>query len=264
MISCRDCWPWTKPGYITMTRRQRNNQWSEDIVAHLASNKFRVQNSTGTFLASNFGDQDGILLINYLPKGHTINAEYYLSLLLQLKDILKENVSESSQSVSCSWRVMPRLTGHLQPRKSWPPGLASSWSPTLFSGSGPVGLPPFLWTKKHWKFAIFRPTRRSLLPRRLGSTDKFWVFWAACKSYSNGLSRVKRFVGSMWNNSFACFLDGWAKVLWAPARIRAQHCCNCEWNLFRDCCATSVYFFSHSTTIATQMEDMNKLVSSVI
>jgi len=28
-------------------------------------------------------------LIDYLPKGQTINAEYYLSLLVQLKDILK-------------------------------------------------------------------------------------------------------------------------------------------------------------------------------
>jgi len=35
-------------------------------------------------------DQDGILLIDYLPKGQTINAEYYLSLLAQLKDILKK------------------------------------------------------------------------------------------------------------------------------------------------------------------------------
>jgi len=35
-------------------------------------------------------DQDGTLLIDYLPKGHTINAEYYSSLLVQLKDILKE------------------------------------------------------------------------------------------------------------------------------------------------------------------------------
>jgi len=35
-------------------------------------------------------DQDGILFINYLPKGQTINAEYYLSLLVKLKDILKE------------------------------------------------------------------------------------------------------------------------------------------------------------------------------
>jgi len=35
-------------------------------------------------------DKYGILLIDYLPKGQTINAEYYSSLLVQLKDILKE------------------------------------------------------------------------------------------------------------------------------------------------------------------------------
>jgi hypothetical protein len=37
-----------------------------------------------------FLDQDGILLIADLPKGQTINAEYYPSLLVPLKDILKE------------------------------------------------------------------------------------------------------------------------------------------------------------------------------
>jgi len=37
-----------------------------------------------------FWDQDGILLIDYLPKGRTINAEYYSSVLVQLQDILKE------------------------------------------------------------------------------------------------------------------------------------------------------------------------------
>jgi len=49
-----------------------------------------VQNFTGKVLALIFWDQDGILLIDYLPKGQTINAEYYLSLLVQLKDILKK------------------------------------------------------------------------------------------------------------------------------------------------------------------------------
>ena len=34
MISCRDWWPWTKPGYITMIRRQSNNQWGGNIAAH--------------------------------------------------------------------------------------------------------------------------------------------------------------------------------------------------------------------------------------
>jgi len=52
--------------------------------------KFRVHKYAGKVLASFFWDQDGILLIDYLPKGQTINAEYYSSLLVQLKDILKE------------------------------------------------------------------------------------------------------------------------------------------------------------------------------
>ena len=37
-------------------------------------------------------DHDGILLIDYLPKGQTIDAEYYSSLLVHLKDIMKEKV----------------------------------------------------------------------------------------------------------------------------------------------------------------------------
>jgi histone-lysine N-methyltransferase SETMAR len=36
-----------------------------------------------------FFDEDGILLIDYLRKGQTTNREYYSSLLVQLKDILK-------------------------------------------------------------------------------------------------------------------------------------------------------------------------------
>jgi len=49
-----------------------------------------VQKSAGKVLVSIFWDQDGILLIDCLPKGQTVNAEYYSSLLVQLKDILKE------------------------------------------------------------------------------------------------------------------------------------------------------------------------------
>jgi len=54
--------------------------------------KFCVQKSAGKVLALIFffWDQDGTILIDYLPKGQTIIAEYYSSLLVQLKDILKE------------------------------------------------------------------------------------------------------------------------------------------------------------------------------
>ena len=84
-----------KPGYITMTQRQSNSQWSGSIVAHPAPKILSVK-ICWKIIASIFWDQDGILLIDYLPKGQTINVEYFSSLLVQLKDILKEK---------CSWKV---------------------------------------------------------------------------------------------------------------------------------------------------------------
>jgi histone-lysine N-methyltransferase SETMAR len=51
---------------------------------------FRVQKSVGKVLGLIFWDQDSNLLISYLPKGQTINAEYSSFQLVQLKDILKE------------------------------------------------------------------------------------------------------------------------------------------------------------------------------
>jgi len=56
----------------------------------LRPKKFRLQKSAGRVLASICWDHEGILLVDYLPKGQTINAEYYSSLLVQMKDILKE------------------------------------------------------------------------------------------------------------------------------------------------------------------------------
>jgi hypothetical protein len=52
-----------------------------------------VQKFAEKFLALIIWDQDGIIIIDYLPKGQTINAEYYSSLLVQLKDILKEKTA---------------------------------------------------------------------------------------------------------------------------------------------------------------------------
>jgi len=104
-----------------MTRRQSNNQCSGGIATHSAP-KIPSEKSAGKFLVSIFWNQDGILLIDYLPNGQTINAECYLSLLVQLKDILKKNrrAAGSSPKGSCSCTTMPRLTGHLQPRRNWP------------------------------------------------------------------------------------------------------------------------------------------------
>jgi len=68
--------------------KQPSVEWRHSGSPH--PQKFQVQKSTGKVLASICWDHDGNLRIDYLPKGQTINAEYHLSLLVQLKDILKE------------------------------------------------------------------------------------------------------------------------------------------------------------------------------
>ena len=133
-----------------MTRRQSNNQWSGGIAAHPAPKKLRVQKSAGKVLASIFRDQDGILLIDYLPKDQTINTQYYSSLLVQLKDILKEKRHAAGRSPRglVLARQCPGSPGTCNPEETGLPGLPMSCSPTLFSGYGPVGLPPVPWTEK--------------------------------------------------------------------------------------------------------------------
>jgi len=68
--------------------KQQSLEWRHSSSP--SPQKFRVQKSAAKVLASIFWDQEGALLTDYLPKGQTINAEYYSSLLVQLKDILKE------------------------------------------------------------------------------------------------------------------------------------------------------------------------------
>ena len=90
--------------------------------------KFRVQKSAGKVLASIFCDQDGILLIDCLPKGQTINAEYYSSLLVQLKDILKEKRTprKGHKEDLVLARQCPVSPGTYNPEETGLPGLPMS------------------------------------------------------------------------------------------------------------------------------------------
>jgi len=72
--------------------KQHSMEWQHSVSPR--PKKIRVQKSAGKFSPRIFLDQDGILLIDYLSKGQTIDAEYYSSLLVQLKDILKETRRE--------------------------------------------------------------------------------------------------------------------------------------------------------------------------
>jgi len=82
-----------KSVYITTKRSEDHNQRSDGIAAH--PKKFRKKNSPENSRLE-FWDQPVILLIDNLPKGQTINAEYYSSLLVQLRGILKEKECRNS------------------------------------------------------------------------------------------------------------------------------------------------------------------------
>jgi len=121
MISCRarlvtmdETWLY----HYDPETKQQSMEWRHNSSP--APQKFRMQQSAGKVLASIFWDHDAIFLIDYLPKGQTINAEYYSSLLVQLKDILKETRRRKFTKGVLFGTTMPRLTGHLQSRRNWP------------------------------------------------------------------------------------------------------------------------------------------------
>ena len=50
----------------------------------------KTQQSAGKVMASVFWDMHGILLIDFLPKGQTINRDYYIALLDRLENAIKK------------------------------------------------------------------------------------------------------------------------------------------------------------------------------
>jgi hypothetical protein len=76
-----------------------------------------MQKSFGKILALIFWDQDDIIPINYPPKGQSINVEYYSSLLVQMKDILREKRCGNFTKLFLLLPENALLTGHLQPRR---------------------------------------------------------------------------------------------------------------------------------------------------
>ena len=164
--------------------RQSNDQWSGGIAAHPAppcsqklipSAKIRCKGSRIDFL------------IDYLPKGQTTNADYYSFLLVQLKDILKEKgrPREGHQGSLVLARHCPGSPGTCNPQGNGLPGLPMSWSPTIFTGSGPVRLPLVPCTEKTiemWQFFVLRGSH--CCRGDLAGRTTFWIFFflVACKS----------------------------------------------------------------------------------
>ena len=175
MISCRDWWPWTKPDYITTTWRQSNNQWSGGIAAYTAPKNSECKN----------------LLEKFSPRHFGIRTESSSLIIFQRAKLSTRSITHLFW---CNWRIFwrknaagssPRGGGVLFLHDKAPAHRALATQKKLaylrfkFLDHPPYSQDYHLFPglKNKWKVAIFRPTRRSLLPRRPGWTDKLLNFF---------------------------------------------------------------------------------------
>ena len=190
-MSCRDWLPWTKPDYNTITSWQSNNQWSGGIAAHsdpgqkIPSAKIRWKRSRLDFLRSR--RHSPYWLSSKWPN-------YQRGVLLIPAGAIEGKMLRAgrSRSGSCSCTTTPGSLSTCNPEETGLPGLPVSWSPTLFSVSGTVGLPPVPWLKKQLKFRHFSSDAEVIAAAETwldGQPSEFF-FWVVCKRYSNGLRSV--------------------------------------------------------------------------
>ena len=162
-----------------MTRRQSNNQWSGGIAVDPAPKKIP---SAKIFSKSSRLDFLGIktacssLIIFQRAKLSTRIITHLC--WCNWWTCWRRNAARRPPRGSCSYTTMPRLTGHLQPRRNWP-----TWASSVLITHPILRIWPRRTTtcsldwKHNWKVAIFRTTRRSLLKRRPGWTDSILIFF---------------------------------------------------------------------------------------
>jgi len=115
MISCHNWWPWTKPGYITMTRRQSNNQWSGGIAAHPTPKNSECKNSLEKFSPRFFGIKTASSSLIIFQRAKLLTRSITHLCWCNWRIFWRKNAAGGSPRRSCSCTTMPWLTGHLQP-----------------------------------------------------------------------------------------------------------------------------------------------------
>jgi len=118
-ISCRDWWPWTKPGYITMTRRQSNNQWSGGIAAHPAPKNSECKNPLEKSSPRFFRIKTASSSLIIFPRARLSTRSITYLCWCNWRTFRRKNAAGSLPRVSCLCTTMPLLTRHLQPRRNW-------------------------------------------------------------------------------------------------------------------------------------------------
>ena len=189
MTFCRDWWPWTKPGCITMTRWQSNNQWSGGIEAHPAQKNSECKNPLG----------------NFSPRFNFLGIKTAFSTL-----IIFQRAKLSTRSIThlcwCNWRTFWRKNtgrgkvtkGALFLHESAPAHRALVTQKILaYLGFQYLDHPPYSPDLAPSDYHLFPELKKQLKGRHFssdaeviaaaetwldGQSYDFFFFWVACKS----------------------------------------------------------------------------------
>ena len=182
-----------------MTRWQRKNHWGGGIAAQPAPPQYILcRKIRSKILSSLFS------LIIFQRAKLSTRSVTQLRLWIWRKFLRKKgNETRKSPRESCTCSTMPRLTGHLQPRRNWP-----TWASSVLILYRIIRICPCrsttcsLYSKYNSNFTIFLPKWKTLLTRISGWTVNIRQFiLVACISYSNVLTSVLNFVKSALNKS---------------------------------------------------------------
>ena len=149
-----------------------NNQWSGGIAAHPAPKNSRCKNPLKKFSPQFFGIKTASSPLIILQRAKLSMWSITHLCWCNWRKFWRKNAAGNHQAVLVLAWHCPSSPGTCNPEETGLTGLPISWSPTLFPGSDPFGLPPVPWTEKNNRnFAIFHPTRRPVW------TDNFLIFF---------------------------------------------------------------------------------------
>ena len=176
--------------------RQSNNQWSDGIAAHPAPSqknsecKIRWKSSSLNFLGSRRHPPHGLS-----SKG--LNSHCWV-LLISTGAIeghfegKTPTQREGHQGGLVLARQFPGSPGTFNPEEIGLTELPMSWSPTLLSGSSPVGLPPVPWTEKTVEMSQFFVRRGVHCCREdLVGRKNLWIFLSDSQTLDQ---RTKKYI----------------------------------------------------------------------
>jgi len=190
MISCRDWWPWTEPGYITMTRRQSNNPMEWPHSDSPRPEKLQGKNPLENFSPGFFGIKTASSSLIIFQRSKLSTRSITHLCWCNWRTFWKKNAVGSSPSESCSCTAHRALATQ---KKLAYLGFQCLDHPTTCS----------LDWKKRLKARHFSSDAEVIVAAETwldGQNSDF--FLVACKSQSNGLRSVLSFVGSMLNKSW--------------------------------------------------------------